>query len=620
MCGIAGIVGGSQADRVGLLRDSLIALHHRGPDSQGTYSDSLLALGMTRLTIVDAEGGAQPIVSDSGLVIVFNGEVYNHSELRGRLRSAGAKFVGRSDTEVVLRAFEVWGLNAVSEFVGMFAIGLYDSRKALLHLIRDRFGEKPLFLWSDPDSNRFAFSSELRTLWKSGLFEPEMSSQAIHDYLSFRFVPTVECALADVRKIPPACITTINISSGECSDYIYWRHESVSDHANLQLSYDEAVNAFAEHFERSVRGCLISSDVPVGLLLSGGLDSSSIALAATRSGAVNLQSFGVSFEDAPDCDEEEYAQLTARHLGISHRQIYIGKNDFLMEFSKFIRASDEPLADLSTIALSHLLRSVSSELKVVLSGEGADEILGGYNLDSLSRKFLAARAVEFLPKPSIRFISRRLYEIVRNPKSSGDLQLEIRPYITNEWDQELLRREWTSSSCLANRDSRLHDWYSDLNSNHPVGRVLEVYSKDWLVEDLLTKADRASMANSIELRSPFLDHRLTEWVSTIRPEFIVGNAPLFTTKRILRSYAKHHLPKSIVRRPKKGFPVPVYGWLQEPGSQHLLDQVRDSLFLDEFFSKEVRYQTSDMAMKGNSSAQRRIWNLLVLDEWASSLK
>ena len=622
MCGIAGLAGGNHIEREVLLTDVLDRLHHRGPDSRGEFNDSFLSMGMTRLSIVDVEGGTQPVKSDSGLVLVLNGEIYNHNELRRSLEHLGVRFKSRSDSEVALCAFDIWGLSAVQRFVGMFAIALYDPSRSLLYLIRDRFGKKPLYFWTNPSTGSLIFASELRALMKSGLVPQELSEQAIYDYLTFRFVPISECIWRGVKKVPPASIVTINLATLNYVTEPFWTHQSVTKRESGVISFDQAVEEFRRQFDLSVELRMSSSDVPVGILLSGGIDSSSIAVSAAKSRSAGLRSFGVSFENSPHEDEEEFAALVAKHLGIRHSHYRISQSDFMNGFFSYFKQSDEPLADLSTVALYHLMGHISGELKVVLSGEGADEILAGYDLNQYSRKLYMLGVTNHLPDS----VTRRLLERYRGTvdllgeSQSSNLSAALKPYITRDWSEDDLKVAWEGATNLRNRSNRLHQWYEESLSDHPIGRILEVYSKDWLTEDLLTKADRASMAHSVEIRCPFLDHNLTDWVSTVDPKFLCGRPPFYSTKRILRAYSRQSLPPKILKRPKMGFPVPVYGWLQLDEFRSILEQVVESPFLDQFISKSSRENNSTLARNGNKESQRKIWNLLVLDEWGSSSK
>jgi len=614
MCGIAGLTGAFEETGAGAVAAMLREIVHRGPDDSGLFAAPGIALGMRRLSIIDLADGHQPMTSPSGCKIVFNGEIYNFRDLRRELEAGGQAFATRSDTEVILRGYETWGLDIIDRLVGMFAIALYDPRTQALHLVRDRLGKKPLYVGRVGDG--WAFASELKALRAiPGAPRPEIDRQALYDYLAFRFVPQPRTIWSGITKLPPGHRLTIDLRNGSATQHRYW-HVDVESAASSPKPTPG--KTFEHLFLDAVRCRLEAADVPVGILLSGGLDSSAVAAAANEVGHHALMSFGIGFADGGRYSELEHARTVAAHLGTRHHDITITRQDFLDALPTVVARSDEPLADLASIPLYYVCKLAVGHVKVVLSGEGADEVLAGYHFDQTAASLHRLRQASQLPLGLLRLVDRvakipALTALVNAGWAGYPAERGI--FISKDWEEPALRRLWRGRPPERDAATLLAEWYAAAPSAHPLERMLQVAMGDWLVEDLLMKADKMSMAASLELRTPFLDHRLVEWAVRQTPEWKVGRPGAWTTKRLLRDFARRRLPASILDRPKQGFPVPAYGWLADGLESWASERLLDGGRLEDVCDRAVVAETVAAAGQGDLTAQRRTWNLLVLDHW-----
>jgi asparagine synthase (glutamine-hydrolysing) len=611
MCGIAGYFGlnAGADERRAVLRRMCDAMRHRGPDEDGYYESPQVGLGMRRLSIIDLEGGHQPVASDDGRIqLVFNGEIYNFAGLRKALRAQGATFRTASDTEVILRQYEAGGLDALGALNGMFAIAIWDGRDGTLTLVRDRLGVKPLYyFW---DGRQLVFASEIKAILASKRTPASIEPRSLWDYLTFRYVPGPGSIWKQIYKLPPAHRLTISVAQPQPRLTRYWDIPySEPARAGSDEQFDQE---FAELFTDAVNLRMIA-DVPVGVLLSGGLDSSAVAAAIARVPGARLSTFSVAFADSPDIDERPYAREVATHIGADHHEIVIDKDDFIGYLPRFVVASDEPLADLASIPLYYVCRLAREQVKVVLSGEGSDEVLGGYNFDDAVRAWDDGR-------PSRGGLLRRLLGRFADDGDAIDLRREPVPmHMTNYMDSAGKRALMPGHEHPDSLDV-VRDALARVGSREPLHQALYAYCQNWLVEDLLMKADKMSMANSLELRTPFLDYRLVEWAARAPAWVKVGRDPdgQYRTKRVLRRFARHHLPERVITRPKQGFPVPVYRWLSghlKPWAHDLLggrDARSRAWFAGEGIEALLASGTAPSAVVLD---QHRLWNLLILELW-----
>ncbi len=620
MCGIAGYVDPRLPPDAGraVLARMCAAVAHRGPDDEGIETFGGAGLGMRRLSIIDLPGGHQPIANEDGTKrIVFNGEIYNYRELRERLLARGHAFTSRSDTEVILHLYEDEGPACVHRLNGMFAFAIWDSEQRELFAARDRLGVKPFYYaW---DGHRLLFASELKALIAAGI-ERTVNEQAVWDYLTFRYVPQPETIWRAVAKLPPG--HTLSLRTGTDPDIQrYWDIPVGPSRCNGARTVEE----FSELFLDAVRLRLIA-DVPVGILLSGGLDSSAVAAAVAEVHNARPCSFSVAFNDPDAIDETPYAREVAAHVGTDHHEVRIGEEDVVSFLPQFVRMTDEPLADLASVPLYYVSALARRHVKVVLSGEGSDEILGGYDFDRVVSRWKRSESLARLPRVVTRAVraaaglfgqecAGRVERAVTPPGDSLDAHP---PVMTNCFDFRAKQRIWQGTPGLRDSLEIVRNELRRTSAAEPLNRVLYSYCQSWLVEDLLMKADKMTMANSLELRVPFLDYRLVEWASSQPAHSKVGlQSSGAGTKLPLRAFAAGRLPRSILHRPKQGFPVPMYGWLHH----RLRRWAHDLLGGDIAISRWLRPATVRAVLEAGTAPnaraveRHRLWNLLILELW-----
>jgi asparagine synthase (glutamine-hydrolysing) len=619
MCGIVGVLASRSSDEsLAIVARMTETIVHRGPDDVGTYSIDGVAIGMRRLSIIDLATGHQPMRSDDGVAIVFNGEVYNYRELRAQLQRSGLAFQTESDTEVVLNLYRLGGLKALEALEGMFAVCLVDERTRQVHLLRDRIGIKPLY-FGEIDG-KFYFASELKAIVAGLRSKPTVDEQSIYDYLTLRYVPSPRTIWRGLSKLGPGQRLTYRLSDRAWSIESYWKPRFKAEAADPSRDYDAE---FERNFLRAVQSHVVAADVPVGALLSGGLDSSTVVAAAVETGARHMRTFSVGFEDGERFNELSYASQVAQHLGTEHREIVIGRHEFLDFFPEFVWYSDEPLADLACIPLYYVSRLASSDVKVVISGEGADEVFAGYNLDQLARIADArGQYLSWVPRFAFAMAGQLMNghrgHALRTMGSfgwSGFLKARgTNP--TANWTDAEKRGLWRGSAIRPTEDL-VRSWYDDCDSLAPLDLLQHVWCKDWLVEDLLMKADKMTMANSIELRVPYLTHPLVEWAQSLPLESRVGNEHVgYVSKRILRRFAKGRLPEFVINRPKQGFPVPAYEWLQRDVGGWAASRLSEfAPSLANWIDMQGAKRTLERARLGDLVAAHQVWGLLVLGQW-----
>jgi asparagine synthase (glutamine-hydrolysing) len=602
MCGIAGFFGFElSADAAcGVLRSMCDAMRHRGPDDEGYFTDPGVGLGMRRLSIVDLEGGHQPMsAANDRFHVVFNGEIYNHAELRAGLAPVET-FATHSDTEVMLRLFAREGVSAVHKLNGMFAVALYDRLERRLLLLRDRMGVKPLYWhW---DGKNLLFASEIKALFASGLMQREIDPRGVWDYLTCRFVPGPGSIWRGVRKLPPGHYLSLR-QDGAPEVHRYW--DIPYQKSPQRASEEEYAETFASLFRDAVSLRMLA-DVPVGIMLSGGLDSSAVAAMAVESNP-RVNTFSVGFRGSPETNEWEYARMVARHLGTCHHEVEIGEREFMDFLPHLVHYTDEPLADLASVPLYYVSRLARETVKVALSGEGSDEILGGYDFELRVAEWDRRRA-------TWRGVATRLLGGSVDDQRETPTRTTMTNYLSSEEKSALM-----GGGAFPDTYASLREALQRLGRQEPLHQTLYGFSQDWLVEDLLMKADKMSMANSLEVRTPFLDYRIVEWAARTPAHVKVGRdqRSQYTNKRVLRSWAKNYLPDAIVTRPKQGFPVPVYEWLSGPLRAWATDLLGTGSRARSMFDGHELDRRVALGLRPDAALldRHRLWNLLVLELW-----
>ena len=626
MCGIAGILrlDGRRPDDRGALEAMSAALIHRGPDGQGSLIRGPARLTMRRLSIIDLEGGDQPMSNETGSIhVVFNGEIYNFAELRETLVGHGHRFRTRSDTETIVHAYEQWGVDFVSRLNGMFAIALWDETHERLLLARDRAGIKPLYFAHA--SGALVFGSELKALLRSGLVSRELDYEALGQYLSLEYIPAPASIMRGVRKLRPGHLLTA--CARGVRERAYWDlclARSESD----PPSGDEAeqVGAFGEVLRRSVAREMVS-DVPVGVLLSGGIDSSTVAAYMTETTDDPVQSFSVSFAER-SFDESRFARQVAEHLGTVHRELRVSPADLLEALPTITAIVDEPFADPSIVPTYLISQFARQHVKVVLGGDGGDEMLAGYSTLQAHRLAPLYRA---LPAAIRRTVVERA--VARLPASPRYLAFDflVRRFIQGADSPPWQRHQmWTGSLYGEHKASVLHpDVRGEIEevkfeamlantaaasgARHPLNRILYQDFKLYLEGDILAKTDRASMATSLETRVPFLNLNVLSHLERVPVSLKLRG---LTRKYILRKAAQDLLPKSIVSRRKRGFSIPVAAWLNED-LRGLANEYLNGARLgrEGVFDPAGVTALRDEHARGACNNAKSIWTILMFQLW-----
>jgi asparagine synthase (glutamine-hydrolysing) len=604
VCGIAGVwnfAGGRRDDLLARAGQMATILSHRGPDDSGTWAHDRvgIALGFRRLSIVDlSPAGAQPMQSASGrFVIVFNGEIYNFRRLRLRLEEEGAApaWRGHSDTEVLLAAIEAWGLErALHECIGMFAFALWDEREGTLQLVRDRAGVKPLYYALSAQSLEFA--SELKAVSSGRMIDREAAAL----YARYRYVPAPWSIREGVRKLEAGSILEVR-RNGSSTLTKYWDAATVVDRAAAHRfvgSEQEATDALGELLSDSV-GLRMIADVPLGVFLSGGVDSSLVAALMQKNASVPIRTFTIGFEDAR-FDEARYGREVAQVLGATHEELYLRSTDAMALIPQIPRIFDEPFGDSSALPTYLVSRLARGFVTVALSGDGGDELFGGYHHHFLGHRL--QRRIAAFPKATRRAAGALLQRIPRT-QSLGRALLE---------DDALTTYHRTILLDLASGPApRFQQSLPHLAD--PIERVMFLDFVRYLQDDILTKVDRTSMAVSLEAREPFLDHRVIELAWSLPLSMKIRDD---RGKWIVRELLRRHLPDHLVDREKQGFGLPVAEWLRGPLREWTEDLLANA---DEAPFDMRRVRSLWHRHLAGENHQGALWAVLMYEEWRRSM-
>jgi asparagine synthase (glutamine-hydrolysing) len=619
MCGIAGqvVVGGSRAD-LGAVRRMCAAEVHRGPDSDGFHSGEGVALGVRRLAIIDVKGGDQPITSEDGsVVVVMNGEIYNFQTLRQELEDRGHRFLTRSDTEVLVHLYEDYGEALVHRLRGMFAFAIWDARRRRLLLARDRVGKKPLHYFDR--GGRLSFASELAALLEDARIPRLVDPQAIDAYLALLYVPHPLCAVEGVRKLPPASILTWE--NGKMRVERYWR----LDYSQKENgSSDEQSQRIREHLREAVRIRLVS-ERPLGAFLSGGVDSAGVVamMADLASGPVKTFSIGFTSDRF---DELPHARRIAELYSTDHVE-HIVEPDAVAILPKLVTHYGDPFADSSAVPSFYVASVASREVTVTLNGDGGDENFAGYNryisgaiverlakLPAVVRR-TAAWSTKALPRPTaLDSATARAVRLLRSLGQPADRRYALRMlYTTRSLREALYEPAFASSVETGYAEDLLAQSWRTSTAASPIDRMLDVDVDTYLPGDLLTKMDIATMASSLEARSPYLDHVFMEMAARLPVTAKLRGA---TTKAGLKAALVGLVPDDLLRRPKQGFSVPLSEWVRGP-----LHSVTRQVLLDPAFRGRGQFQPAVIKRMLSEQAEGRadhaseLWALLMLELW-----
>ena len=615
MCGIAGFTHKNWAPEPERIERATATLAHRGPDQRGVFRSSLASLGATRLKIIDLQGGDQPIVTDDGdTAIVFNGEIYNHLQLRSELEKLGHRFYSHSDTETVLRAFLEWDTRCFSRLRGMFAIALWTKSSRRLVLARDRMGIKPLYIARRGED--LYFGSELKTIFVHPEFERRLSLAGLDCYLSLNYVPCPWTLVEGIEKLPPG--QWLEWLDGSVRVETYWR---LPAGPIRERSLDSACEELDALLQQSVREHLLS-DVPLGLWLSGGIDSSTVLHYAATASPRPIKTLSISFLGR-SFDETAFIRAAAQKYGTKHAELDLNPGtDLRGAIEEFAYYSDEPSSDAGALPVWFLSKMSKAEVTVALSGEGADELFGGYltyRADQLagpmrrspnwSRR--AALALARLWPVSDDKISRE-YMVKRFLE--GSLMPPERAHVY--WNGTFSEAEARSLSALllpGSLDSILAELRDSPAPRDGLSPYLWWDQKYFLPDDILNKVDRMSMAHSLEVRPPFLDHRIVEFAATLPPAFKMKGSH---QKVVLKHLMKNKLPEMILRRKKVGFDIPAHEWLRGSLRDLLLDTMQEGLAENKsLFRPGMIQELVRIHLERRANVGYHLWGLLLLFLW-----
>lgn len=620
MCGIAGFIekysDAPVARREELLDRMCKTIVYRGPDEQGTIVRGRAALGMRRLSIIDLKTGQQPIFNDAGnLAIVFNGEIYNYLELKNELESLGHRFKTNSDTETIVRAYEQFGTDCLKKLRGMFAFAIWDFDKEELFLARDRVGKKPLF-YTQTSKGNFVFGSELKVILEHGETARETDPEALSAYLTFGYVPEDLCIFRNVHKLKPGHF--LKYSNGETTTRQYWDFAYFQNGSRLtEAEYTERLR---EKIEDAVKVRLIS-EVPLGAFLSGGVDSSSVVAMMSKLSDSPVKTFSIGFKE-DSFNELKYARIAAKHFNTEHHE-FIVTPDFVDIAEEMVWHFDEPFSDPSSLPTYMLSKMAREFVTVVLSGDGGDEVFGGYSryvsdrrkkyfslIPRAVRAGILRRAVQHLPAGTLG--KNYLYNISLDPvdryiDSVSQVNVVNRVSMYNSDFRSFLGKSFESGERLFNTIA------ADIETEDSTDRMLYLDSKTYLPGVIMTKVDRMSMASSLEARSPLLDHELIEFAGRIPSKLKINGR---TTKYIFKKAMEGIVPDEILYREKQGFGVPISEWI----NAQLRERIRSELADQRTFERGYLNRSSiDRLIEEHSNHRRDhsylLWSLWMLELW-----
>ena len=618
MCGICGFVNYKKKVDPQVIEEMAKAQRHRGPDDMGTFTQSdgdyQLALGHVRLSILDLSMlGHQPMTF-LNLIIVFNGEIYNYKEIRNELIKKGHSFQSNCDTEVILHAFKEWGTTCVDRFIGMFAFAIYDKEQQKLYLFRDRAGVKPLFYYHTDDV--LVFASELKSFSKFPYFEKRINHDVLYAYMTLGYIPDTQCIFENAHKLQSGSYLEYDLYTNGVQIHKYWDIQDFYNKPKLSISYEVAQESLIELF-KSAFGYRLISDVPVGLFLSGGYDSTLVASIITKELGVNLNTFTIGFtvgnNEAPD------AELIANHLGTNHTSYYCTPEDALGIIPDLPYYYDEPFADSSAIPTILVSKLSKERVKVVLSADGGDEEFAGYN--SYPQIYKQYNHLTELPAIVGKLIpsSKMLFH-------TGSYKFQKKLDSANEFfhQKELDYRNLLISKMLfpnslvdvfenkINRNSFLKTFEDIKSQSDSLEYALLTDYKIYMKDDILVKVDRATMSVSIEGREPLIDHRISEFSAQLPLSYKYNNG---VKKRILRDIVHRYVPYSIMDKPKRGFSMPIDRWLRTSLNDYLRDMLSEDNLQKSSLDFDKVNNLLQLFLNNQLGYDVIIWRILQYQSW-----
>ncbi|HRK54371.1 MAG TPA: asparagine synthase (glutamine-hydrolyzing) [Cyclobacteriaceae bacterium] len=626
MCGITGVFAFNLVGKFSMINVTAAtqALAKRGPDFQDIYTDGFVGLGHRRLSIIDtSDAGNQPMWDESGrYCIIFNGEVFNFKELKSALQSKGVSFRSESDTEVLLQLYIREKENCLHQLNGFFSFCIYDKQEQSFFLARDRYGIKPLLYLIDED--KFLFASEMKSMLCYGI-DKTIDYTSLHSYLQLNYTPAPHTIFTHVKKLSPGHY--MKVAKGKMETHSYYDIPFSKDQINRRISYEQARTKFQDLLEASVQRRLIA-DVPLGSFLSGGLDSSVVAGLASKH-QPDLHTFSIGFKDEPFFDETDYARLVAKHFNTEHTVFSLTNNDLYEHVHDILDYIDEPFADSSAIAVYILSKETRKHATVALSGDGADELLAGYNKHEAMYRMLYPGFKENLVG-SLSGLWKALPHSRNNPmfnkfrqlnRFAQGMKLDVkeRYWHLAGFATELESLQLFSPAALEQlKQQQYQARKNEILKTVGSGSMNEVLLTDMklvLPNDMLTKVDLMSMANSLEVRSPFLDYELVNFIFSLPEDFKINTS---IRKRIAQDTFKEMLPAKLYNRPKKGFEVPLLKWFRGEMKSMITDDLLSKSFIEEqniFNYIEIAKLKKQLFSSNPGDVHARVWGLIVFQWW-----
>ncbi|HEV3512108.1 MAG TPA: asparagine synthase (glutamine-hydrolyzing) [Candidatus Sulfotelmatobacter sp.] len=617
MCGIAGFVGG-RSDRASAeqVRQMCQTIVHRGPDDEGIYACGPAGLGMRRLSVIDVSGGRQPIHNeDQKIWVVFNGEIYNFPQLRGELEQKGHKFYTQTDTEVIVHLYEDLGADCVKKLRGMFAIALYDERKQSLLLARDRLGKKPLYYAQD--GSRLYFGSEIKAILAVAPHLAEVDPEGVLQFFYFDYIPDPYSAYRRIRKLPPGHL--LQFENGSVRVEQYW---DLPEYGTNEIdSEEECLDELERRLADAVRIRLIS-DVPLGAMLSGGVDSSIVVALMARASSSPVKTFSIGFENE-DFSELQYSRIVAKRFGTDHHEMVVRPNVW-ETLQKLTCMMDEPFGDSSMVPTYHVSVMARQQVTVALAGDGGDELFAGYDRYAFQ---LERRSFDHIPEWVGAQFRRHVYPHwplgLQGRKLSWNLSLQSRDrYLDGisflpacHRERALFSRDFQESAVrLPDPFQQFREYYDHGPAKDPLSRLLYLDTKTYMTADVLAKVDRMSMAASLEVRAPILDHEFVEWVTALPASWKYRNG---TRKYLLRKLAERlGIPREVLNRRKQGFALPLVHWMRQDMKGELRDILLDPRSLQRgYFNPNAVRAIVDEHISGKRNHPGVLWQMLVFELW-----
>lgn len=628
MCGITGFVDFKKQTSLQVLEEMTNTLAHRGPDGSGIQEiateNAIIGFGHRRLAIIDlSEHGKQPMKFQENW-ICFNGEIYNFQEIKNELSQLGHSFIGGSDTEMILHAYEVWGVKCLDRFIGMFAFVIYDAAKNELFMARDRAGVKPFFYYWKNDL--FLFASELKAFHKHPNFEKKINTDAVAAFMQYGNVPTPHCIFEDCAKLKPGYFAILNLENQSIRQEQYWNVYDAYNQPKIELPFSVA-KIETEKIIQSACNYRMVADVPVGVFLSGGYDSSIVTALLQKDRTEKLKTFTIGVPDI-GLNEAPYAKDIAQHLDTDHTEYTCTEKEAFELIPEIPYYYDEPFADSSAIPTTLVSKIARKEVTVAISADAGDEVFAGYNRYDYMLRYgkklsavpgfirkTASAAMNVVPAEKIPILKNKYnfhnrYEklkgILKDP-STENIMLNLSQQFTDKALQKLMATDFTILS-TSYQSKELQKEFGT-----PLSYMMAIDYQTYLVDDILQKVDRATMTASLEGREPLLDHRVIEWAAKLPNDFKYHNG---TKKYILREIAHQYIPKELLDRPKMGFAIPIGKWLQNDLRELLESYLNEENIVSQgiFDWNEVN-QLKTAFLNGKTEYELKIWYLLMFEMW-----